>query len=144
MLVPFGDVDYPFIPGYLRKWVGWKQCWKCWLSWRPSSRLLWRLWRWGAWASWFVCSCTVGMFSLCYWRLCSVDLWRLVHLISVVEMFLCLLFHFGVVLSWYWYTWFYFGWVNFRLSLLWPVQSYFLSIWFARFLVLLYLLGIWG
>ena len=37
--------------------------------------------------------------------------------------------------------WFYCGWVNIQFSLLWPVQTYCLSIWFARFLVLLYLLG---
>ena len=59
--------------------------WKCWISWKPSWRLLCRLWRWGAWTSWFRCSCNVGMFSLCYWRFQSVDLWRLVHLVSVVD-----------------------------------------------------------
>ena len=65
-----------------------------------------------------------------------------VHLDSVAEMSWCLLFQFGGW-SWYFYTWFYFGWENNQLSLLWPVQTYCLSIWFARFLVLCYLLGIW-
>ena len=35
------------------------------------------------------------------------------------------------------------GWVNIQLCLLWPVQTYWLSIQFARFLLLFYLLGIW-
>ena len=30
-----------------------------------------------------------NVFSFFYWRLCSVDLWRLVHLVSVAEMSLC-------------------------------------------------------
>ena len=79
----------PTCPGYLRRQRRWQQCWKCWLSWRPSWKLLWRISRLGGWASWFACPCTVGMFSLCYWRICLVDLWRLVHLVSVIEMCWC-------------------------------------------------------